>query len=287
MGRRAAARELNRFCNDGRPRDPRPRCSSAATRTQTHEITAIGHAHIDTAWLWPLAETYRKCVRTFATPAAATWRPTRTTASRARRRSSTRGSAIANRSSTRASGTPSRAASCCRSAARWIEPDCNLPSGESLVRQFLLRPALLRAGIRAPRRGVLEPRRVRLQRPAPAAPARRRHHALPDPEAVLEPLQPARRTTRSLGRASTAARCSRTSRRPTPTTPTATVPELRRTARDYKDHDHSARACWCSASATAAAGRRAEMLETLRRASRPPGPAAHDACAPARSSSAR
>jgi len=32
-----------------------------------HEISAIGHAHIDTAWLWPLDETKRKCARTFST----------------------------------------------------------------------------------------------------------------------------------------------------------------------------------------------------------------------------
>ena len=32
-----------------------------------HQISAVGHAHIDTAWLWPLAETMRKCVRTFST----------------------------------------------------------------------------------------------------------------------------------------------------------------------------------------------------------------------------
>ena len=31
-----------------------------------HEVTAIGHAHIDTAWLWPLAETRRKVVRSWA-----------------------------------------------------------------------------------------------------------------------------------------------------------------------------------------------------------------------------
>ncbi|MEZ5357720.1 MAG: glycoside hydrolase family 38 C-terminal domain-containing protein [Candidatus Zixiibacteriota bacterium] len=30
-------------------------------------VTAIGHAHIDTAWLWPVRETIRKCARTFAT----------------------------------------------------------------------------------------------------------------------------------------------------------------------------------------------------------------------------
>ena len=31
-----------------------------------HRIFAIGHAHIDTAWLWPVRETVRKCSRTFA-----------------------------------------------------------------------------------------------------------------------------------------------------------------------------------------------------------------------------
>ncbi|MDT4951613.1 MAG: alpha-mannosidase, partial [Pseudonocardiales bacterium] len=31
-----------------------------------HRITAVGHAHIDSAWLWPLRETVRKCSRTFS-----------------------------------------------------------------------------------------------------------------------------------------------------------------------------------------------------------------------------
>ena len=30
-----------------------------------HRILATGHAHIDSAWLWPLRETVRKCARTF------------------------------------------------------------------------------------------------------------------------------------------------------------------------------------------------------------------------------
>ncbi|MDQ0919035.1 hypothetical protein [Paenibacillus sp. V4I5] len=33
----------------------------------TLTATAIGHAHIDLAWLWPIRETYRKGARTFAT----------------------------------------------------------------------------------------------------------------------------------------------------------------------------------------------------------------------------
>ncbi len=32
-----------------------------------HTLSAVGHAHIDTAWLWPLRETIRKCARTFST----------------------------------------------------------------------------------------------------------------------------------------------------------------------------------------------------------------------------
>lgn len=35
---------------------PRPR----------HRVVASGHAHLDTAWLWPIRETRRKAVRTFA-----------------------------------------------------------------------------------------------------------------------------------------------------------------------------------------------------------------------------
>lgn len=31
-----------------------------------HRLAAIGHAHIDSAWLWPMRETVRKCTRTFA-----------------------------------------------------------------------------------------------------------------------------------------------------------------------------------------------------------------------------
>ncbi|MDQ0754093.1 glycoside hydrolase family 38 C-terminal domain-containing protein [Arthrobacter sp. B3I4] len=31
-----------------------------------HQLVATGHAHIDSAWLWPVRETIRKCARTFA-----------------------------------------------------------------------------------------------------------------------------------------------------------------------------------------------------------------------------
>ena len=35
-------------------------------RASAHRISAVGHAHIDSAWLWPQRETKRKTARTFA-----------------------------------------------------------------------------------------------------------------------------------------------------------------------------------------------------------------------------
>ncbi len=43
--------------------------AAPAART-AHRISAVGHAHIDSAWLWPIRETVRKCARTFANVAA-------------------------------------------------------------------------------------------------------------------------------------------------------------------------------------------------------------------------
>jgi alpha-mannosidase len=38
---------------------------AAPAGASAHRIIATGHAHIDSAWLWPLRETVRKCARTF------------------------------------------------------------------------------------------------------------------------------------------------------------------------------------------------------------------------------
>lgn len=43
--------------------------AAPAART-AHTVSAVGHAHIDSAWLWPVRETVRKCARTFANVAA-------------------------------------------------------------------------------------------------------------------------------------------------------------------------------------------------------------------------
>ena len=38
---------------------------SRPANASAHHLVATGHAHIDSAWLWPLRETVRKCARTF------------------------------------------------------------------------------------------------------------------------------------------------------------------------------------------------------------------------------
>ena len=39
---------------------------AAPASASAHRVSAAGHAHIDSAWLWPVRETIRKCARTFA-----------------------------------------------------------------------------------------------------------------------------------------------------------------------------------------------------------------------------
>jgi alpha-mannosidase len=138
--------ELNRFCNVWRA-DARFTWDEAAevlgglyqlsNGSYVHEVAAVGHAHIDTAWLWPLAETYRKCVRTFSSQCAYMddYPEYRFACSQAqqytwiKQRNPDLFRRIAERVE-RGQFIPV--------GGTWIEPDCNIPSGESLVRQFLL-----------------------------------------------------------------------------------------------------------------------------------------------------
>ena len=45
---------------------------SRPANASAHRVLATGHAHIDSAWLWPVRETVRKCARTFANVIALT-----------------------------------------------------------------------------------------------------------------------------------------------------------------------------------------------------------------------
>jgi alpha-mannosidase len=104
--------------------------------TSTHLISAIGHAHIDTAWLWPVREARRKCARSFSTalalmdeypdyrfacsqPAQYAWMK------------ETYPDVFRGISAKVGSGQWEPV------GAMWVEADCNLPSGEALVRQLL------------------------------------------------------------------------------------------------------------------------------------------------------
>ncbi len=98
--------------------------------------TAVGHAHIDTAWLWPLAETERKCLRTFANVLRLQeqYPHMQFLCSQAQQyawveeRSPELFAQITQRVQ-QGRWEPG--------GAMWVEPDCTCPSGESFIRQIL------------------------------------------------------------------------------------------------------------------------------------------------------
>ncbi len=101
-----------------------------------HNLSAVGHAHIDTAWLWPLAETRRKCYRTFST--AVRYMDDYPfyifACSQAQQWEWMKQSYPALYEKMKAKA---KAGQFIPAGGTWVEPDCNIPSGESLVRQFL------------------------------------------------------------------------------------------------------------------------------------------------------
>ena len=101
-----------------------------------HHISAIGHAHIDTAWLWPLRETIRKCARTFSNALDLMTREPelKFVCSQAQQHEWMR-----ERYPSVFAGMQERAAEgrFIPVGGMWVESDMNLPSGESLARQFL------------------------------------------------------------------------------------------------------------------------------------------------------
>ncbi len=101
-----------------------------------HRVSAVGHAHLDTAWLWPVRETVRKAARTFATVCDLMdhYPEYRFVISQAQHLAWMRDHypALWERISKRvAEGRIEPTGS------MWVEADCNIPSGESLVRQIV------------------------------------------------------------------------------------------------------------------------------------------------------
>ncbi|MDW4573623.1 glycoside hydrolase family 38 C-terminal domain-containing protein [Microbacterium sp. M3] len=108
---------------------------AAPAHASSHRIVAVGHAHIDSAWLWPVRETVRKVARTFANVldlmdrhpefvfAASSaqqyaWLKEHHPALFARVRERVREGRFVP------------------VGGMWVESDTNMPGGESMIRQF-------------------------------------------------------------------------------------------------------------------------------------------------------
>src|SRR3989442_4050800 len=102
----------------------------------SHRITAVGHAHIDTAWEWPIRESNRKVAPSWSTQLAlmdeypdyvfAASQPLQYEWMKELQPD------IYRRIKEMVAAGRWEAV-----GAMWVEADCNLPSGESLVRQLL------------------------------------------------------------------------------------------------------------------------------------------------------
>ncbi len=102
----------------------------------SHRIVAVGHAHIDTAWLWPLRETQRKCARTFASAVRlmadlADYRFVCSQAAQYRWVEEQHPAIFAEITRRVAEGRWETV------GGMWVEPDMNLTSGESIARQLI------------------------------------------------------------------------------------------------------------------------------------------------------
>ena len=107
------------------------------------DLSAVGHAHIDTAWLWPLSETRRKCMRTFSTAVAYMddYPAYIFACSQAQQFEWTKELYPDLYEKIKAKVQSGQFAP---AGGSWVEPDCNLPSGEALVRQFYYGQRLFR-----------------------------------------------------------------------------------------------------------------------------------------------
>ncbi|MBQ9359392.1 MAG: hypothetical protein IJT95_07630, partial [Abditibacteriota bacterium] len=96
-----------------------------------------GHSHMDTAWLWPLRETWRKCARTYSNiinlmdryPEFTFIQSSPCHTEKIREYYPSLFEEI-KRQVAAGRYEPN--------GAMWVEPDCNIPSGEALARQLLV-----------------------------------------------------------------------------------------------------------------------------------------------------
>ncbi|MEP7202114.1 MAG: glycoside hydrolase family 38 C-terminal domain-containing protein [Ilumatobacteraceae bacterium] len=105
-------------------------------RAGAHHVIAVGHAHIDSAWLWPIRETQRKCARTFASAIRLMddYPDYHFTCSQAAQYEW-----VERQHPSIFQGIREKVAEgqWHPVGGMWVEPDMNLPSGESIVRQLV------------------------------------------------------------------------------------------------------------------------------------------------------
>lgn len=127
-----------------------PGATFARDRAAREPVALVGHSHLDIAWLWTYEETQRKAQRTFATamrqiaahpgfiftqsqPQLYAWLAERDPLAF---------EAVRELARTHRIDTSG--------AAMWVEPDCNIPSGESLLRQLVVGMAYVEDEFGAP-----------------------------------------------------------------------------------------------------------------------------------------
>ena len=233
--RRCSTRSSWRSTRSTSPTSPAPRRARAALADVLADAGAagatpsrrVGHAHIDSAWLWPVRETVRKVARTFANVLALMDTDDSTWSSRCRQRPAVRlaqGALPASCSSGSKAGAPSgplRAGR--RDVGRVRHQHARRRGAGPAVRA---RQAVLPRGVRRRAARGLAAGLVRLHRRAPADRRRWPGRAGSSPRRSRGTRPTGSRTTRSGGRASTAPGSSPTSRRSTPTTPSSPAREL-------------------------------------------------------------
>jgi alpha-mannosidase len=99
-------------------------------------LFAFGHAHIDVAWLWPLAETERKVARTLASQLALMEEYPEYKFLQSQPHLYRMAKMHYPKLYERIKAAV-RAGQLIPEGGTWVEPDTNVPSGESLIRQFI------------------------------------------------------------------------------------------------------------------------------------------------------
>ncbi len=114
----------------------RRQLAAIAPDPEAGRVFAVGHTHIDTAWLWPLRETVRKCGRTFSTACRLMERypDFHFACSQPQLYQYTQEHFPGLYRQIKKWVKTGRWET---TGAMWVECDCNAPSGESLIRQML------------------------------------------------------------------------------------------------------------------------------------------------------